>query len=316
MEHRATHGPGGMRPHVLSTHLGGRVRVAAGDTVYSEPEHVTQPIGDGLRILVILEGAMRLRAGDAPELAVDGPSTLAVCCDGKAERDQTLAEGRPFRCVLVEIDRQLVAEERGSDPDAFLRATSGCHDTRQLVVNVRRSGPSARAIASQILSCPETRDRDFFRLSKALELTSVVLDGFDAARTSERIGRLGAGEADRIRAARAMLLSSLANAPDMSTLASQSGLNPMKLARGFRRLYGTTPFAMLQEARMERAHRMLAGGGLSVGEVASAIGYTQTHFATLFRKRYGLPPSALLPKGTSSDLDHSASNEPKFFRTQ
>ena len=31
-------------PHTISTHLDGRVLIAAGDTIYEEPLHVTAPI--------------------------------------------------------------------------------------------------------------------------------------------------------------------------------------------------------------------------------------------------------------------------------
>ncbi|WP_425265691.1 helix-turn-helix transcriptional regulator [Terrihabitans rhizophilus] len=73
-------------------------------------------------------------------------------------------------------------------------------------------------------------------------------------------------------------------------------MNPGKLNRSFRVLYGTTPYAFLQEHRLQTAYRMLAGGHQNVGQVANAVGYTQAHFATLFGRRFGVPPSSLVPR--------------------
>lgn len=290
-------------PHTVSSHLEGRVLIAAGDTLYSEPRHVTAPIGDGLRIVVILSGKTSLRAGETPLIDVAGPTSIAVFSEGLAARDQIIHERSRFRYVLVQIDRGLVAAESGMDPQELLRNSPGCQTCAGVVINARRADPASEAVASQILSCPETAAYDFYRLGKALELTSLVLDGFDAQRPVIQPSRLSPGDAERIKAARDILIASLDAPPDIATLAAQTGLNTVKLNRGFRVLYGATPYAFLQEQRLQKGYRLLASGQRSVGQVAAETGYTQTHFATLFKKRFGVPPSALLLSAAAEILE-------------
>ncbi len=56
---------------------------------------------------------------------------------------------------------------------------------------------------------------------------------------------------------------------------------------------GTTPYAMLREARMARARQLLTETNLSVGRVAHQCGYEEPrHFSTAFRAEVGLPPNA------------------------
>lgn len=301
-------------PHIVSTHLDGRLLIASGDTTYIEPLRVTAPIGDGLRVVVMLEGAMRLRADDARPLDCRGPTSLAIVSEGETERDQLFHEGERFRAVLVQIDPGLVASETGIDPAELLRGSQGRAETRRLVLNARSSDPASHAVASQILACPAGQRHDLYRLSKALELTALVLGGFEADRSLNRPGRLTARETERIRLARDLLLASLNDAPSMALLASKAGMNPWKLSRGFRLLYGMTPYALLQEERLQAAYRLLVSAQWSVGRAAAETGYSQTHFATLFRKRFGLSPRELLPKSGEAEAEATPSKRPNLSR--
>ncbi|MGQ4273765.1 helix-turn-helix transcriptional regulator [Terrihabitans sp. B22-R8] len=284
------------QPHTVSTHLGGAILIAAGDTLYAEPAQVTSPIRDGVRLLVVLNGQMSLGLEGQTPIDIQGPSVIAVISDGEIARDQVFREGQPFRYVLIQIDRGLIRREHGADPADIVRASSPIVDLPRIVIGIRPADPASEAVAAQILACPEGRDHDLYRFGKALELSSLVLDGFDAARSQSSSRRLPPADADRIRHARDLMMGSIDTPPDIAALAVQIGMNAGKLNRGFRILYGTTPYAFLQEHRLQTAYRMLAGGHQNVGQVAGAVGYTQAHFATLFGRRFGMPPSALLPK--------------------
>ncbi|MBS7810300.1 helix-turn-helix transcriptional regulator [Roseococcus pinisoli] len=77
-------------------------------------------------------------------------------------------------------------------------------------------------------------------------------------------------------------------------LARQVGLNEKKLKAGFRTQFGTSVIGFLQDVRLRAAHRLLLEGRSSVTEVAMAVGYANpSHFALMFRRRYGVSPSAL-----------------------
>ena len=65
------------------------------------------------------------------------------------------------------------------------------------------------------------------------------------------------------------------------------------LNQGFHEVYGTTPFGYLRDCRLLHARRLLMTSGLSISQVATAVGYTcRSKFATAFRQQMGLNPKA------------------------
>lgn len=81
----------------------------------------------------------------------------------------------------------------------------------------------------------------------------------------------------------------------LEDIAAQLRLSPFHFARAFRNAVGMSPHAFLIERRLQRASEALAGGCVSVSEAAAQFGFAdRCHFARLFRRRYGEPPSALV----------------------
>jgi AraC family transcriptional regulator len=79
----------------------------------------------------------------------------------------------------------------------------------------------------------------------------------------------------------------------LADIAGAAGLSQFHFARAFKQTTGLTPHKYLTERRVERAKRLLAGGGLPLVEVASRSGFkNQSHFTTLFRSHTGLTPKA------------------------
>ncbi|RZK39132.1 MAG: AraC family transcriptional regulator, partial [Hymenobacter sp.] len=57
----------------------------------------------------------------------------------------------------------------------------------------------------------------------------------------------------------------------------------------FHQVFGTSPYAYYQVARLQEAKRLLAQW--SVSEVGHQLGFTNLgHFAQLFKRQYGLTP--------------------------
>ena len=84
----------------------------------------------------------------------------------------------------------------------------------------------------------------------------------------------------------------LAHPTTLASLAAASGLSSSGLVAACRRHLQTTPMAALAEARLRRAHDLLAGGGHAVKDVAAACGFaSQFHFSRVYRARFGHPPS-------------------------
>ena len=78
----------------------------------------------------------------------------------------------------------------------------------------------------------------------------------------------------------------------VASLAHGVGISRSSFAAAFREALGMAPLADVRHVRLERARRMLEGGGLSVTEVARRSGYPlPSSFARAFAQRYGRPPS-------------------------
>jgi AraC-like DNA-binding protein len=55
---------------------------------------------------------------------------------------------------------------------------------------------------------------------------------------------------------------------------------------------GTTPHRYVLRARIERAQELLRMTGLSVAEIAAAVGFAgQSHFCTAFSRETGVTPT-------------------------
>lgn len=135
-------------------------------------------------------------------------------------------------------------------------------------------------------------DRQDLLIEKgALDLLTATME---MVRNPPRRLAWGSRDAARLREARGLMLADPMRAWTIAGLARQVGLNEKKLKSGFRTQFAASVNGFLQEVRLQAAHRLLMEGQASVTEVAMAVGYANpSHFALMFRRRYGVPPSAL-----------------------
>jgi len=79
----------------------------------------------------------------------------------------------------------------------------------------------------------------------------------------------------------------------VADLAAEARLSPFHFIRSFKHSIGIPPHQYLTKIRMERALALLETTDLSITDVAFESGYQSPgHFATLFRRNYGLTPTA------------------------
>jgi len=92
-----------------------------------------------------------------------------------------------------------------------------------------------------------------------------------------------------LAAARDRLLRDLANPPTIAELARETGLNQLKLKRGFKAVFGHSIYALFQRERMDHARHLLRDHGVT--ETAMILGYSNvSHFSSAFRKQFGVLP--------------------------
>jgi AraC family transcriptional regulator len=79
----------------------------------------------------------------------------------------------------------------------------------------------------------------------------------------------------------------------LKEIAAASFLSPFHFARLFKKLTGASPHAYLATLRTKQAQILLAESDLSITEISSRVGYSNSsHFTQAFRQMTGLTPRA------------------------
>lgn len=104
---------------------------------------------------------------------------------------------------------------------------------------------------------------------KVFELMALQLDGILNHDPAVSAGTLKPDMIARIHYAAEIVRSQLENPPSQIDLAQRVGMGHCTLNKGFREVFGMTPFAYLTRYRMEQAERLLRQPGGSVAEVAN-----------------------------------------------
>ncbi|RKR14661.1 AraC family transcriptional regulator [Maribacter vaceletii] len=95
----------------------------------------------------------------------------------------------------------------------------------------------------------------------------------------------------RIRKAKEIMISHMAEPPSLPDLAKQVGISLKRLKEGFKQIYGDSVYSFLFDYKMEHARGLLESGQHNVNEIGLRIGYsTSSHFIAAFKKKYGTTP--------------------------
>lgn len=125
--------------------------------------------------------------------------------------------------------------------------------------------------------------------SASLEFLSWHLDALHLKYCNESVC---IRERKKLLAARELLLNDLSKPPTIEQLSRETGLNQLKLKRGFKIMFGDSIYALFQKERMERAKYLLVKN--NVTDTAIVLGYSNiSHFSNAFRKQFGLLPSEI-----------------------
>lgn len=80
---------------------------------------------------------------------------------------------------------------------------------------------------------------------------------------------------------------------DLDVLAQNVGMTTSRFLTAFSTAFATTPHQYLIEQRIQRAKNLLTGTSASVSDISASVGFSSpSHFATTFKQRVGVTPSA------------------------
>ncbi len=246
-----------------------------------------EPLECGLRLVLVQSGSLRCRVPGQQDSVMNGPSLCMIANEGDFTSAQVYGTDHPLRYTIVQFKEPSCCGACDWLPKPLQPRAGG--DPRLV------SFPAPRAlqvVASQIATCQlKGGTRDLYLGGKALELTALGMQFLADDRRAGEVPRVTSMEVERIHSARDRLIAFLDNPPTLEELAHTAGMNRRKLTQGFRSVFGASVFEYLQEYRLREAHRLLCSEELNVSTVAYRVGYSPAHFATAFRKRFGVSPS-------------------------
>ncbi len=152
--------------------------------------------------------------------------------------------------------------------------------------------PEIANIFLQIFNCRlPVKSRTLFYESKVMELFSLIVSDEVVKRERCYIIALSPYELQKIKEVPQMLLEQPFELPSLQILAERLVINPKKLTKGFKLVYGDTIFSYHRKLALNRAASMLLNTDNTINEIAYDSGYSSpSNFCAAFKKQYGVTP--------------------------
>ncbi|MGR3622427.1 helix-turn-helix domain-containing protein [Pseudophaeobacter sp.] len=302
-----------------------------GDTDVSSGAQWRSNMSDGLWFGCMLHGELSIEEnGSGKTVWSKGDHALFSLGQSSEIQHEALASSN-LKTVFLHIPSDKIEQTLGSE---FTDICEAHHPGEIFSIEPSRGAhaETVRALAWQILSCPLTGPmRRCYLTGKSLEMMAVALEPASQMLAWRRSGQVSAGrvaprksisahgaekdksstfskprkaskframEMEALHAARDIILKNLHAPSTIQELAAAVAMNPRKLSDGFAELFGSPIYTFTKDKRLAAARLRIEAGETCVSQVAYSMGYTPSHFATEFKKRYGVSPKAFAQNRT------------------
>ena len=152
--------------------------------------------------------------------------------------------------------------------------------------------PSMAIVLNQLINFNLNQSiKPLYFKGKGYELLSLYFNRSEDANIEQCPFLVDETNVIKIRKAKDIIVSRMAEPPSLQELADEIGLSLKKLKEGFKQIYGDSVFSFLFDYKMEVARKLLEAGNDNVNEVGHKVGYsTSSHFIAAFKKKYGTTP--------------------------
>jgi len=156
--------------------------------------------------------------------------------------------------------------------------------------------PAIAVVLSQLMNYNlHPSIKNLYLKGKVYELISLYFNKTEEADLEQCPFLADEDNVRRIRMAKEIMISRMAEPPTLAELSQEIGLSLKKLKEGFKQIYGDSVYGFLFDYKMEYARKMLETGKHNVNEVGLKVGYsTSSHFITSFKKKFGTTPKKYL----------------------
>ena len=152
--------------------------------------------------------------------------------------------------------------------------------------------PSMAIVLNQIFNYNLNSSLQYlYTKGKVFELLSLYFNRGEDADIQQCPFLVDENNVAKIRMAKDIVVSRMAEPPSLQELADEIDLSLKKLKEGFKQIYGDSVFSFLFDYKMEVSRKLLETGAHNVNEVGLKVGYsTASHFIAAFKKKYGTTP--------------------------
>ncbi len=151
-----------------------------------------------------------------------------------------------------------------------------------------------KAVIYDIMNCNRSGYmKRLFLESKIIELFLLQIEQAENLNNRNSISFKNE-DIDKLYEAKLFIEKNMLEEFSLPELSRTVGINEFKLKKGFKELFGTTVFNLLNELKMEYAKRLLLDEKKNVFEVAMELGYSEPHhFSAAFKRRFGYTPKEI-----------------------
>ncbi|MCG3659781.1 helix-turn-helix domain-containing protein [Aliarcobacter butzleri] len=163
------------------------------------------------------------------------------------------------------------------------------------LIDFRLTSIQSQFLLNDILNCSLVGElANIYKQGKIFELLSLEI-----SKLQKNEDDIFLDDYDRsaILKAKEILLDNIQNPPSIVTLAKMIHLSEVKLKRGFKQIYKTSPYQLLVSHKMNLAKNMLESGEYNINEIALQVGYKfANNFTNAFYKEFKIRPKDILKK--------------------
>ena len=153
-----------------------------------------------------------------------------------------------------------------------------------------RANETVQHIFSELYTVQEHIKPSYIRI-KLLELL-LILTEMDFDRIKNDYVYFSKSQRNCTRQIHDFIVGHIKEHYTIEELAERFEISPTAMKRCFKGMYGAPVYAYLRTYRLQIAEKLLREGNLSVGEIATEIGYTNPNkFTSAFRGEYGMTPT-------------------------